>query len=79
MTTTKITRGYLLSLIDDVKYTHRKQKTICTLTVNGYEIIGESFCPDETQYVESLGEKIAYENALRKLHSHEMYALVAKG
>ena len=50
--------------------------TVCQITLeNGYTLIGTSACVDEANYNQSIGEKIAYDNAFEKLWDLEGYLL----
>ncbi len=69
-----ITRTYLLSLITSTSFSKRDTVTICTLDVNGLPIRGESHVAFRKDYVQAIGEKVAYENALKQLRAHEVYA-----
>lgn len=69
-----ITRTYLLSLVTTTTFTKRDTVTICTLDINGFPIRGESHVAFRRDYVQAIGEKVAYENALKQLRAHEVYA-----
>lgn len=69
-----ITRSYLLSLITSTLFSKRDTVTICTLDINGFPIKGESHVAFRRDYVQAIGEKVAYENALKQLRAHEVYA-----
>ncbi|WKS98351.1 Gp49 family protein [Gallibacterium anatis] len=65
----KVTKDYIESQIIDVKF---KQDigtiTHCYITIkSGFIVVGESACADESQFDQSVGESIAYENAFNKL------------
>lgn len=50
--------------------------TVCCLTLkNGYTIIGESACASPENFDESLGKKIAFDNARNKIWQLEGYLL----
>lgn len=64
----------LIPLIQQVSYQYKRTTTRCVLIVfDDIRIVGESRCPD-SQYDRTMGEKIAYNNALQALESHELYA-----
>ncbi len=69
-----ITREYLESLIESVKYSVKGKRTRCTLTVMGLKIEGDSYCAAESPMNKVVGEKVAYENAISSLRQHEHYA-----
>lgn len=50
--------------------------TVCCLTLkNGYTVLGESACASPANFDAKLGEKIAFENARKKIWALEGYAL----
>lgn len=50
--------------------------TICVLTLaNGFTVTGESACADPANFNKALGQKIARDNAVRKVWGLEGYAL----
>ena len=52
------------------------QLTVCVLTLrNGFTVTGESACADPTMFNEEIGQKIARENAERKIWPLMGYAL----
>lgn len=69
-----LSRAQLIDLVESVKYTHTGRKILCHLTVAGTEIEGSSFCSTKDAYVDHVGEKVAYENALSNLRKYEIYA-----
>ena len=55
---------------------HGSQLTVCVLTLlNGFTVTGESACADPTMFNEEIGQKIARENAERKIWPLMGYAL----
>lgn len=58
-------------------YTHPdSQLTICILTLqNGYTITGQSACADPTNYKQDIGERLAKEDAKKKIWALMGYAL----
>ena len=52
------------------------QLTVCVLTLlNGFTVTGESACADPAMFNEEIGQKIARENAERKIWPLMGYAL----
>lgn len=53
--------------------------TICSLLIeNGYTVRGESACVDKRNFNMAIGEKLTYEDAIRKLWPLEGYLLANK-
>lgn len=69
----KLTRDYLVSLISGTTFSHRDTTTVCVLDIQGIPVQGESHCAFRKDYVQAIGEKVAYENALKNLLKHEQY------
>ena len=71
-----ITREYLLSLIISCTFTRRDTTTICKLDVKDapFPVKAEARCTFRQEFNASLGEKIAYDNALKILKDLELYA-----
>lgn len=70
----KLTRDHLIGLISATVFSRRDTTTICTLTVlEGFPVQGESHCAFRKDYVQAIGEKVAYENALKNLLKLEQY------
>lgn len=66
---TRVTEAKIKDRIERVDY-HRigETVTVCNITVdNGYSVRGESACVDPANYDQAIGEKIAFDNAFRKL------------
>lgn len=66
----RVTPAYIESRI--VKQTFNRIEgttlTLCILSIdNGFEVTGESACVNPENYNKDIGEKIAYDNAFRKL------------
>lgn len=70
----KLSRGHLEAMIEKVSYLSKGKRTRCTLVVMGIELTGDSFCAFSQPMNKAVGEKVAYENALASLRSHELYA-----
>ena len=71
----------MLARIKHSKYTKLDdgKTTLCTLMmVNGYTIIGMSACVDPSEFNEALGEKYAFEDAIRQLWPLEGYLLAER-
>ena len=67
--TNKITPEFLQSEITGIEYRRLTgTMTHCTITVvNGFTFTGESACADPSNYDKELGEKLALEDAKRKM------------
>lgn len=64
----RITADYMESRITDDRYTVIKTLTLCTITLdNGFQVTGESACVDPRNYNLEVGQKLARDNAFRKL------------
>lgn len=49
---------------------------ICELTlVNGFTVIGEAYVVNHADFKESIGRKVSYENARKKVYEMEAYLL----
>ena len=70
----RLSRDKLEVLIENVTYQTKGKKTRCTISVMGLSIVGESFCSTSQMMCKTVGEKVAYENALANLRLHEQYA-----
>jgi hypothetical protein len=50
--------------------------TICVLTLrNGFTVVGESACASPANFDAEIGQKLAYDNAFRKIWALEGYLL----
>lgn len=65
----RITPDYIKSRIKEPVFTRFSDTvTICHIEVdNGFSVRGESACVDPANYNKEIGEKIAYEDAFKKL------------
>lgn len=65
----RVTLDYMKSRIVGTDFVRVGQKgTICVVTLdNGFEAYGESACADPANYNQQIGERNAYDDALRKL------------
>lgn len=75
---TRITSERIDGVVDSAQYLgpFNGRLTICILTLrNGYMVIGESCCVSRENYVESLGQKLAHDDARDKIWALEGYAL----
>lgn len=63
--------------IDHAEYhVFSNKATVCCLTLkNGFTVIGESACVDPRNFVQGIGEEIAYRNARQKIWQLEEYLL----
>ena len=53
--------------------------TVCALTLrNGYQVVGESACASADNFDAALGQRLAFEDARRKVWSLEGYLLRSK-
>jgi hypothetical protein len=65
----RVTEEFMRSRIAEVKF-HKLGPTLMNCTIhldNGYTSTGESACVDPANYNKEIGEKLAYDNAFRKL------------
>lgn len=75
----EIKRSDLERLVTQTNFTHKGTTTVCVLhVVGGAEISGESKCTKKEDYNKFIGEKIAKENAYKKLAEFETYAETVK-
>ena len=47
--------------------------TCCVTLASGFSVVGEAHCADAEEYNADLGNQYAYEDALTKAISHEVY------
>lgn len=74
----KLTMGEILDAVVNADYWRLGETTttICQLTLkNGYTVIGQSACIDPTQFNKTIGEKVAWDNAIEKVWDLEGYLL----
>ena len=74
----KVNLTDMLSRVKKVTYTlmsDRRTTFCCLEMVNGYSVWGKSACVDVANYNQALGEKYAYEDAVRQLWPLEGYLL----
>ena len=74
----KVNLTDMLARVKSVTYTRMfdDRTTFCCLEmVNGYSVWGKSACVDAANYNQALGEKYAYEDAVRQLWPLEGYML----
>lgn len=74
----KLTMADILDAVDRADYWRLGDSTttICQLTLkNGFTVTGQSACIDPLEYNRSIGEKVAWENALEKIWELEGYLL----
>ena len=66
----RVTEAGIKDRIEHVEYTRLGggTLTVCLITVNnGFQVIGESACADPENYNKEIGQKIAFDNAFKKL------------
>lgn len=81
MNKNRVTEEQIEAKIKDKKFTVLEdgKTTICNLYLeNGFTVRGESACVDPANFDKELGEKIAYENAFKKIWLLEGYLLQEK-
>jgi len=72
----RVTLEGMQDKIVEVEYLTKGILTICVLEmVNGFFVVGESAPASPANFDSELGEKFAYENAIRQLWKLEGYAL----
>lgn len=74
----KLTMGDILDTVIRADYYRLGDSTttICRLTLrNGFTVIGQSACIDPLEFNKSIGEKVAWDNALEKIWELEGYLL----
>lgn len=74
----KLTMGDILDTVMRADYYRLGDSTttICRLTLrNGFSVIGQSACIDPLEFNKSIGEKVAWDNALEKIWELEGYLL----
>lgn len=74
----KLTMGDILDTVMRADYYRLGDSTttICRLTLrNGFTVIGQSACIDPLEFNKSIGEKVAWDNALEKIWELEGYLL----
>ena len=71
----------ITTMINSVSYTvlPSGKTTICELVLRtGFVVIGISTCVDIKNYNKELGEKLSYEDAIRKLQEFAAYELASE-
>lgn len=66
----RVTDEYMKSRIADTQFNRLGGGTLTHAIItldNGYQVTGESACVNPANYNQEIGEKIAYDNAYRKL------------
>lgn len=73
----KLTMGDILDTVAKADYWRLGgTTTVCQLTLkNGFTVLGQSACVDPLEFNKSIGEKIAWDNALEKIWELEGYLL----
>lgn len=71
-----LTPDSIKATVKDVTFIHEGVLTLAIMTLqNGYVVTGQSACADPANYDADLGNKIAYEDALKKIWPLEGYLL----
>ena len=71
-----VTLDSIKAKVRDTKYVVDGVLTIAMVTMeNGYMVTGQSACADPANYDAALGEKIAYDDAVKKVWPLEGYLL----
>lgn len=76
-----VTMNGILDKVKGATYTvlPNGRTTICQLTLaNGYTVEGKSACVDIANFNQALGEKYAYEDAVRQVWQLEGYLLAER-
>lgn len=72
----RVTEDSIKDLIREVKYFLDETTTICIITMaNGFRVIGHSTPAHAGNFVESVGQRYAFENAFKQLWQLEGYVL----
>lgn len=74
----KLSTGDILDTVVKADYWRLGDSTttVCQLTLkNGYTVLGQSACIDPLEFNKTIGEKVAWENALDKVWDLEGYLL----
>ena len=77
----KLTSGDILAAVKRADYWRLGETTttVCQLTLqNGFTVIGTSACIDPLEFNKTVGEKVAWDNALEKVWELEGYLLQQK-
>lgn len=77
-TAPRVTEEGIKELIDHVHYhiLPNSTLTICVITMkNGFSFTGESACASAENFNQEVGEHYAYQDAFKKIWSHEAYLL----
>ena len=77
----RLTMGDILDVIKSASYTRLGDSTttVCQLTLkNGYTVTGESACIDPNLFNRTIGEKVAWDNAVDKIWALEGYLLTQR-
>jgi hypothetical protein len=72
----KITPEIIRENIFDYRFYVDGVLTICVLEMrNGFKFVGHSACADPAEYSQTVGEKLAYDDAFRQTWSHMGFML----
>ena len=78
LTAPRVTPTHIDAVIDDVQYHVFEVAclTVCCMTLrNGFTVTGESACASPKNFNESIGRRVAYDNARNKIWALEGYLL----
>jgi hypothetical protein len=76
LTAVRLTPEIIDSKIKEITYFYKGTLTICVITVqNGNHVIGESACVSPKNYDKEIGDKLAFDDARRKIWRLEGYRL----
>lgn len=72
----RVTTGSIEDKIADTSFIRHAHLTICVITMkNGFFFVGSAAPADARNYNPDIGEHYAYEDAFKKIWSHEGYLL----
>jgi hypothetical protein len=78
-TAPRVTEAEVLGSIAKKRFIVDGTLTICILTLhNGWQLFAESACADPANYNKEIGERISYDNAVKKIWQLLGFALVEK-
>lgn len=75
-TAPRVTEASIKDRIERSLYLYDDMLTICVLTMsNGFKVVGTSACASPENYVKEVGDRVAFNDALRQLWAFEGYRL----
>lgn len=75
-TAPKVTKESITARIAGTSFLHHNTTTICLIVMeNGFEVDGKSGVASPENYDAAIGERLAYDDAFRKLWAFEGYLL----